>query len=133
MAEQERFSLLQMRRHFGFIDRCALEIGGRKENDVRLFRRFTHFQDLKTVLLGDRDRLAAFVQTDHHLYSTVLEVQRVRVTLGSKSDHRTHLSIEVSEVGVLIRVDFCWHNLFDLKGGTIPLGPWQLCPCASSR
>ena len=111
MAEQERFSFLQMRRHFGFIDRRALEIGGRKENDVRLLCRFTNFQDWKTVLLGYGDRLAAFVQTDHHVYSTILEVQRVRVTLGPKSDHRAHLSIEVSEVCVLIRVDFCWHTL----------------------
>ena len=64
---------------------------------------------LETVLLGDRDRLTAFVQTDHDLHATVFEVERVRMTLGSKSDYRTHFSVEVSEVGVFIRVDFCCH------------------------
>jgi hypothetical protein len=33
------------------------------------------------------------------------------MTLRSESDYRTHFSIEVSEVGVFIRVDFCCHIL----------------------
>src|SRR5271166_6952539 len=100
-----------MRGHLGIIDRSALEIWGREKDDIGLLYRFADIQHLKAVFLGDRDRFTAFVQTDHYLHTTVFEIERVRMTLGSESDYRTHFSIEVSEVGVFIRVDFCWHIL----------------------
>src|SRR6476659_3760177 len=81
MAEQKRLAFLQVRSHLTFIDRGTLKIRCGKEDDVSLFDRFTNFQDFETVFLRDWNRLAAFVQTDNHLYSTVLKVERVRVTL----------------------------------------------------
>jgi hypothetical protein len=63
------------------------------------------------MLLRYRGRLALLVKANDYGNAAVLEVERVRMTLGSESDYRTHFSIEVSEVGVFIRVDFCCHIL----------------------
>ncbi len=109
--KRSAFTFFQVRCHLGLVDGRALEIGGCEKDYIGLLHRFADIQHLKTVFLSDRDRFTAFVQTDHDLYAAVFEIERVRMSLGSESDYRTHFPIEVREVGVFIRVDFCCHNL----------------------
>ena len=78
-----------------------LELIGQQHHDpVGLGCGIRHAQDFQSIGLGFISRAAAFVEANHHVNTTVLEVQGVGMALGSITNDRHGLTAEQAQVSV---------------------------------
>ena len=64
---------------------------------------------------------------NNHFAATLLEIQGMGVSLRTKTEYGQGLALEHVEIGILIRIYFCWHYLdaLDVLFLLIKKGPGQ--------
>src|SRR6201998_4439120 len=113
-----------MRFDFVFVNLRSLQVGRREKNDIGFFNGVSHVECLESVFFRYRDRLAAFVETHDYIDPTILEVKGMGMTLRTEPDDRTGFPLQVTQVGILISIHFCWHKTWREKE-LIRLWPWR--------
>ena len=106
VAEDERLALGKVRADVLFKGRRLLGVGDGHEDHVRLFHGLAGVENLEAFFRGNRARLRAGIQPDDDFDARFLEVQRVRVALGTKAEHGAGFAFENGEIGVFVGVNF---------------------------
>jgi hypothetical protein len=89
-----------MRQHLFQINFRDSEIRRREKDYIGFLSRFRNIEHSETILLGDWDGFAAFVQTDDDFDPAILEVQRMRMSLRSEADDSAHFVLQIQQVRI---------------------------------
>ena len=87
VGKQERLALAQVGRDVRLENGGLLCVWQSHENNIRPPHRFRGQNHFKTSFLGDRDGLAAFVESDDDIEAAFFQVERMRMALRSEAEH----------------------------------------------
>ena len=96
------------------IDTLLRVIRHEHHNDVCLMSRIANGHHRQPVGLDEIPALAAFVQTDDHVDTAVMQIQRMRVSLTAISKNRDLLPLKQGKVRVLVVIDLR-HEIFSSR------------------
>ena len=109
MGERQGSARLQVRLNFFLVDLGLVLVRQKDHHNVSLGDGLANRLDLKTLLLGELDRLGGRTQADDHVDTGVTQVQCVSVTLRAVAQDGDLLAIEHGQIGVLLVPDSCCH------------------------
>ena len=110
VAERDGVAALQIGRDV-LLEEIALELViDQDHDDVGLFGGLVHALDDQARLLGLGPGLGAGAQADPHIQPTVVQVERVGVSLGAVADDGELLPLKDAEVGVVVVKNLRWHG-----------------------
>ena len=126
MRERERVAVDEVRRDVGLVDLLLLGVGQQHHDDVGLAHRLGGREHPQARGFRLRLRLRTGAQADHDVDAGVLQVQRVRVTLGAVAEDRDQLVGDQAEIGVVLVIDGGGHRtdlLVQMRLGTAGPAP----------
>ena len=91
-----------MRQHLFLINFRDPEIRRRVKDYIGFLSRFRDIQHSETIPLSDRNRFAALVQTDDDFDPAILEIQRMRMSLGPETDDTAHFVLQIQQVRICV-------------------------------
>ena len=114
VSESQYVARLQVRLDNVLVDVSLLLVRGQHHDDVACCCSLSRSHNLQAVVLGLLLVLGARAQTYYNVYTGVLQVHCVSMTLGTKADDCNGLAVEQRQVAVCV-IKHLYHFYFLLK------------------
>ena len=110
VTKQQALALAEIGGDILFIDRGNLEIGNCDKDDIGRADGFSRGKNFQAVLLGNSDRLAAFVEADGDFHPAIFQIEGMGMALGAEADDGHTAAFQGCEGGVFVGVDAGGHS-----------------------
>ena len=111
MSESERIARVQVRSDALLVDLCLLLVGSEDHDKICFLCSISNGHDLEACFFSSLPGLGTFTQTNAHVATRILQIQRMSMTLRAIADNGDLLTLDELGICVLLVIDGYSHVL----------------------